>query len=94
MGASKNGYQNNEVSNQHPQVMEGKPLQFNAMSFESCDKFAREESDENDQEELLFPFNEEKELEHSRIHGYGSDNLDAHNLKRKEEPLSEHSNTQ
>ena len=67
--------------------MEKKPSQFNGMMFEWYDKSAREQGDENDQEELLFPFNEEEEPKHFGIHGYGSDNPNIYNLKRREEPL-------
>ena len=66
--------------------MEEKPLQFNAMSFESCDKSKGEKSDENDQEELLFLFNEEEDPKHYGVQGYGSENLNIYILKRREEP--------
>ncbi len=79
-------YENNTVLNHHPQVMEENVLQFNAMMFESYDKSSREQSDENDQEELLFPFNEEEYPKHFGIHGYVSGNPSTYSLKRKEEP--------
>ena len=41
------------------QIMEEKPLQFSAMVFESCDKSVGGKIDEDDQEEFVFPFNEE-----------------------------------
>ena len=56
------------------------------MLFESCDKFVGEQGDENDQEELLFPFNKEEEPKHFDIHGYGSDSPNTYILKRREEP--------
>ena len=49
-------------------------------------KIARDQRDENDQEELLFPLNEEEEPKHSEIHGYGSDSPNTYILKRREEP--------
>ena len=66
--------------------MEEKPLHFNAMMFESYEKSAREQSDENDQEELLFPFNEEEDPKHYGVQGYGSENPNIYILKRREEP--------
>ena len=59
MRLSENGYGYNDVSNQPPQIMEEQPLQFSAMVFESCDKSAGGKIDEDDQEEFVFPFNEE-----------------------------------
>ena len=67
--------------------MEEKTLQLNAMLVESYDKYEGEQSDETNQEEFVFPFNEEEQIEHSRIHGYGCDNLNTCSLTRREEPL-------
>ena len=55
--------------------------------FESYEKFVGEQSDENDQEEFVFPFNEEEELDHTGIQGYSSNSLNMYSLKRREEPL-------
>ena len=66
--------------------MEQKPLQFNTLMFELYGKSVGEQSDENDQEEFVFPFNEDEELDHSRIHGYDHDNPNTYILKRREEP--------
>ena len=65
--------------------MEKKSLQFNAMLFESYDKYIGEKSDENDHEDFLLPFNQDKEHENYGIYGYGygSDNLNMYNLKNK-----------
>ena len=57
------------------------------MLFESYDKSKEEQSNENDQEEFVFPFNKEEELGHSGIHGYSSDNPNIYNLKGREETL-------
>ena len=55
--------------------------------FESYEKSPREQGDENDQEELMFPFNEEEGPKHYGTHRYDSDNPNTHNLKRRKEPL-------
>ena len=54
--------------------------------FESYEKSPREQGDENDQEELMFPFNEEEEPKNSKINGYGSNSTNTYILKRGEEP--------
>lgn len=87
MNPSENGYGYNNVSNQPPQITEEKPLHFSAMVFESYDKSLGEQNDEDDQEDFLFPFNEEKEHGHSRIHFYCSNNINTQSLKSREESL-------
>ena len=67
MTPSENGHGYNDVLDQSPQIMEEQSLQFSAMVFESYDKFIRGQNDEDDQEELVFPFNEENEHGNFRI---------------------------
>lgn len=67
--------------------MEEQPLQFSAMVFESCDKSAGGQNDEDDQEEFVFPFNEENEHAPSGIHIYCSNNMNTQILKIREESL-------
>ena len=54
--------------------MEEHPFQFSEMLFESYDKFVGGQNDEHDQEEFVFPFNEEKEHGKFGIHVYCSNN--------------------
>ena len=57
------------------------------MVFESYDKFVGGKNDKDDQEEFVFPFNEEEEYINLGIHVYGSNNMNTQILKRRKESL-------